>query len=77
MKKSKIIKRISVFILALGLVLQILPAVSPLKVAAASADSGSVNTTPFPIDYDPNDGMIKYGHSGEVGFRPENDYDNF
>lgn len=40
----------------------------------AEAESSNV---PFAVNYDPNDGMIHYGHSGEVGMRPENDVNNF
>ncbi len=40
----------------------------------AKADSSNI---PFAVDYDPNDGMIHYGHSGEVGMRPENDVNNY
>ena len=38
------------------------------------------NITPpqssFAVNYDPNDGMIQYGHIGDVGMRPENDINN-
>ncbi len=38
------------------------------------------NITPpqpsFSVNYDPNDGMIQYGHIGYVGMRPENDVNN-
>jgi len=40
----------------------------------AKADGSNV---PFPVNYDPNEGMIHYGHSGEVGMRPENDVNNY
>ena len=30
----------------------------------------------FPVNYDPNDGMISYGHVGKIGMRPELDTDN-
>ncbi|MBP3922546.1 MAG: hypothetical protein J6D27_06235 [Ruminiclostridium sp.] len=33
-------------------------------------------TSPFPVDYDPNEGTVKYGYSGEIGMRPENDLNN-
>ena len=42
----------------------------------AAPDDDQVQNTPFPVNYDPNDGKIHYGHSGEVGFRPENDINN-
>jgi len=64
--------RICNYLLIFCLLFQLIP----VEVTAAPNDD-QITATPFSINYDPNDGMIKYGHSGDVGFRPENDYDNF
>ena len=43
-----------------------------------SVDEIDVGTdTSFPVDYDPNEGKIKYGYSGQVGMRIENDTNNY
>lgn len=43
-----------------------------------SVDDVDVGTdTSFPVDYDPNEGKIKYGYSGQIGMRRENDTNNF
>ncbi len=72
MKKTKALFRGLSFIMMLCLLLQMIP----MEAFAVSPDADQITSTPFPINYDPNDGMIHYGHSGEVGFRPENDYNN-
>jgi len=70
MRKS-IMKSLS-FIMVLCMLLQLIP----LEAFASAPDADQITSTPFPINYDPNDGKIHYGHSGEVGFRPENDINN-
>ena len=42
----------------------------------STADTPAASS-PFPVDYDPNEGTVKYGYSGEIGMRPENDLNNF
>lgn len=72
MKVAKIRKRSFVFILILCILVQMIP----MNVYAVAPDADQIQSSPFPVNYDPNDGMIQYGHSGEVGFRPENDINN-
>ncbi len=71
MKMKMIMKGLS-FIMVLCLLLQLFP-----METFAVAGEPQIQSTPFPVQYDPNDGMIKYGHSGEVGMRPENDINNY
>ena len=59
------------FLLILCMLLQMVPMES-----FAAPEDVQIQSTPFSINYDPNDGKIHYGHSGEVGFRPENDINN-
>ncbi len=60
------------FVLMLCIILQIIS-----LQAMAGVDDTQIKSTPFVMDYDPNDGKIMYGHSGEVGMRVENDINNF
>ncbi len=52
-----------------------------IPVTASATMFGTADTpaasSPFPVDYDPNEGAVKYGYSGEIGMRPENDLNNF
>jgi len=41
-----------------------------------TSDVKEEGRTEFAIDYDPNEGKIHYGHSGDVGMRAENDINN-
>ena len=70
-KKNTFVKGLS-FIIMLCLLLQMIP----MEALAVAPDADQITSTPFPVNYDPNDGKIHYGHSGEVGFRPENDINN-
>ncbi len=65
-------KRSLSLITAMLMVFSVFLGMSPFALTAFAAEE----RTPFAIDYDPNDGMIKYGHSGEIGMRPENDTNN-
>lgn len=65
-------KRSLSLITAMLMVFSIFLGMSPFTLTSFAAEERS----PFAIDYDPNDGMIKYGHSGEIGMRPENDTNN-
>ena len=73
MKRTKVLLKGLSFIMMLCLLIQMIP----MEAFAVAPDADQITTTPFPINYDPNDGKIHYGHSGEVGFRPENDLNNF
>ena len=72
MKRTKALFRGLSFIMMLCLLLQMIP----MEAFAVAPDADQIQSAPFPVNYDPNDGMIHYGHSGEVGFRPENDTNN-
>ncbi len=69
MKRTKLILSAISALLSLTLLIGMVPHIT----FTASAESGSAS---FPVNYDPNDGMIKYGHTGEVGMRAENDVNN-
>lgn len=70
-RKKNMFRGVS-FILIMCFILHMIP----LEVFAAMNEQ-QISSTPFAVNYDPNDGKIHYGHSGEVGFRPENDINNF
>jgi len=68
--------RVISFAIIVSMLLQFVPM---SEVAAASSDAGEVNTTPFPINYDPNEGLVHYGFYGDmddIGMRVENDLNN-
>ena len=69
MKRTKLILSAISALLSLTLLIGMVPHIT----FTASAESGSAS---FPVNYDPNDGMIKYGHTGKVGMRAENDVNN-
>lgn len=72
MKKKKLLRSVASTILSIGLLLNMMPETELFSVSAEGMES-----TCFPVDYDPNDGMIKYGHTGEIGMRAENDTNNY
>ena len=60
------------------MLLQIIPqSVFPTTSAVKSAEKAELIELeqPLAVDYDPNEGIIKYGHTGEVGMRSKNDID--
>ena len=67
-------KRLFVFVLLIMLIIFLL-VILPKEVFAIKKDV-DFGMEAFAVDYDPNEGMIKYGHSGKIGMRPENDIDN-
>ena len=72
-------KRKSVYV-AISLLLTIAMIFGMLPVTASATMPSTADTpaatSPFPVDYDPNEGTVKYGYSGEIGMRPENDLNN-
>lgn len=77
MNQSDRFKKVKCFTKACaGVLLSLVLALQGVGTVATVAEADSSNV-PFPVNYDPNDGMIHYGHSGEVGMRPENDVNNF
>ena len=68
--------RRGITIISMVLCIVLLGTQIPLQVNADNETQISDVQTPFPVNYDPNDGMIQYGHAGEVGMRPENDINN-
>ncbi len=59
--------------LSLALFMNLMPPIPLITQAEAEEQE---NQTPFPVDYDQNDGMIKYGHTGKIGMLPEKDVNN-
>ncbi|MBQ8378723.1 MAG: fibronectin type III domain-containing protein [Oscillospiraceae bacterium] len=78
MKKLKFTTRATSIFVVLLLLVQIVSQglfFSEPIVANAAETELIKATEPFAVDYDPNDGIIKYGHSGEIGMSPKNDLD--
>ena len=60
------------------MLLQIIPqSVFPTTLAVKAAEKAELIELEqsLAVDYDPNEGIIKYGHTGEVGMRSKNDID--
>ena len=66
----------SFFKACVGVLLTVAVSLQGTGAVLTVAESGS-GSMPFAVNYDPNDGMIHYGHSGEVGMRSENDVNNY
>ncbi len=65
-------------VLSLILILVLLLPMLPERIVATTPNTANTQraTAPFPVDYDPNEGVINYGHSGTVGMKKENDTNN-
>ena len=64
-------------VLSVGLSLALLVNLTPdIPLSVQAEQSGEEYHESFPVDYDPNEGYIQYGHTGNVGMMPENDVNN-
>ena len=64
-------------VLSVGLSLALLVNLTPdIPLSVQAEQSGEEYHGSFPVDYDPNEGYIQYGHTGNVGMMPENDVNN-
>ena len=78
MKKLKFTTRATSIFVVLLLLVQIVSQGVFFKepLVANAAETELIKATePFAVDYDPNDGIINYGHSGEIVMSPKNDLD--
>ncbi len=73
MNKSKIHLSFISVIISIVFVINLFPM---LEIVVSAENTDTKQSETFPVDYDPNEGMITYGHTGDIGMRAENDTDN-